>query len=134
MDFTPEIFEKEFEVQESDLDKQQHVNNVQFVQWVQDIAEAHWEARATDEQKNGHFWVVVKHEIAYKKEAFLGDQILMQTYVGETTNVTSVRHVIIKNKETDKVLVEAQTTWCLLDAETRRPARITAAMKRVFEK
>lgn len=134
MDFSPEIFEKEFEVQESDLDKQQHVNNVQFVQWVQDIAEAHWEARATDEQKSGHFWVVVKHEIAYKKEAFLGDQILMQTYVGETTNVTSVRHVIIKNKETDKVLVEAQTTWCLLDAETRRPARITPVMKRVFEK
>ena len=41
----------EFAVRESDLDKQQHVNNVQYVQWVQDIAEAHWEARATPEQK-----------------------------------------------------------------------------------
>ncbi len=134
MAYNPEIYEQDFAVQESDLDKQQHVNNVQFVQWVQDIAEAHWEARATEDQKQDYFWVVVKHEISYKKEAILGDSILIQTYVGETTNVTSIRHVIIKNRDTGKVLVEAQTTWCLLDAKTRRPARITPIMKRVFEK
>ncbi|MEO2127193.1 MAG: acyl-CoA thioesterase [Christiangramia sp.] len=124
----------EFAVRESDLDKQQHVNNVQYVQWVQDIAEAHWEARATPEQKEKYIWVVIKHEISYKKEAFLHDPILMQTYVGDTTNVTSVRHVIIKNKESGKSLAEAKTTWCLLDAESRKPAKISEEMKKVFEK
>lgn len=132
MEQNPDIYEKELVVTEKHLDKQKHVNNVQYVQWVQDIAEEHWEKRATEEQKKKFVWVVVKHEINYKKEAFLNDPILLQTYVGAATHVTSKRHVIIKNKDTDKVLVEAQTTWCLLDSETKKPAKISEELKRVF--
>ncbi len=132
MEQNPEIYEKELVVTESHLDKQKHVNNVQYVQWVQDVAEEHWEKKATEEQIEKFVWVVVKHVINYKKEAFLNDSILLQTYVGEVTHVTSLRHVIIKNKDTDKVLAEAQTTWCLLDASTKKPAKISDELKRVF--
>ncbi|MBT8296510.1 MAG: acyl-CoA thioesterase, partial [Gramella sp.] len=113
MEVTPEIFKTQLVVKKNHLDKQKHVNNVQYVQWVQDIAEQHWEERASAEQKKNVLWVVVKHEINYKREAFLNEQILLQTYVGDTTHVTSIRHVIIKNAETDKLLAEAKTTWCL---------------------
>lgn len=132
MEYNPEIYEKYLVVLEEHLDRQQHVNNVQYLQWVQDVAEEHWEARASEEQKSKVIWVVVKHEINYKKEAFLGDNILLQTYVGDVTHVTSIRHVIIKNKETDKVLAEAKTTWCLLDSETKRPVKISQQLKSVF--
>ncbi|CAL67226.1 acyl-CoA thioesterase [Christiangramia forsetii] len=132
MEINPEIYEKQLVVKETHLDKQRHVNNVEYVQWVQDVAEEHWEARASEEQKSTVIWVVVRHEIDYKKEAFLGDTISLQTYVGEVTHVTSVRHVIIKNSETDKVLAEAKTTWCLLHAETKKPAKISEELKRVF--
>jgi acyl-CoA thioester hydrolase len=102
------------------------------VQWVQDVAEEHWEARASEEQKSKVIWVVIKHEISYKKEAFLGDRISLQTYVGDTTHVTSIRHVIIKNADTNKLLAEAKTTWCLLDSETKKPVKISEELKRVF--
>ena len=105
---------------------------MQYVQWVQDVAEEHWETRATEEQKSKVIWVVVKHEISYKKEAFLKDHISLQTYVGEVTHVTSVRHVIIKNTDTGKVLAEAKTTWCLLDSATKRPVKISQQLKSVF--
>lgn len=132
METNPEIYEKKITVEEKNLDKQKHVNNVQYVQWVQDVAEEHWEVRASEEQKAKVIWVVVRHEIDYKKEAFLGDNISLQTYVGETTHVTSVRHVIIKNADTDKLLAEAKTTWCLLDAQTKRPVKISDELKSVF--
>ncbi len=132
MDLNPEIYEKTLVVEKKHLDKQKHVNNVQYVQWVQDVAEEHWEKRATTEQVEKYIWVVVKHEINYKKEAFLGDNISLQTYVGEATHVTSVRHVIIKNADNGKLLAEAKTTWCLLDAETKKPSKISDQLKRVF--
>lgn len=132
MELNPEIYEKTIVVKEKDLDKQQHVNNVQYVQWVQDVAEEHWEKRASEEQKSKVIWVVVKHEINYKKEAFLNDPISLQTYVGDATHVTSIRHVIIKNAETDKLLAEAKTTWCLLDKETKKPVKISEELKKVF--
>lgn len=132
MELNPEIYEKKLVVEEKHLDQQQHVNNVQYVQWIQDVAEEHWEARASEEQRSKVIWVVVKHEISYKKEAFLGDNISLQTYVGEATHVTSLRHVIIKNADTDKVLAEAKTTWCLLDAETKKPVKISQELKSVF--
>ena len=132
METNPEIFEEMLVVEETHLDKQKHVNNVQYVQWVQDIAEKHWEARASEDQKAKVIWVVVRHEIDYKREAFLGEQISLQTYVGKTTHVTSQRHVIIKNADTDKLLAEAKTTWCLLDSETKKPVKISEELKRVF--
>ena len=133
MDKTPQIYQKNLQVEKSHLDNQQHVNNVQYVQWVQDIAEEHWESRATPEQKREFFWVVVKHEIDYKRQAFLNDQLSMQTYVDETTHVTSLRHVIIKNAENDQVIVEAKTVWCLMNAETKKPAKISEEMIGLFQ-
>ncbi|WP_282017821.1 acyl-CoA thioesterase [Salegentibacter mishustinae] len=130
---TPEIFEQSFLVEKKHLDEQNHVNNVQYVQWVQDVARAHWEVRATKEQNDKFFWIVVKHEISYKQQAFLGDKILLQTYVGETSHVKSTRHVIIKNADSGKVLVEAKTTWALMDQEKKKPAKISEELKKVFQ-
>ncbi|HSI70205.1 MAG TPA: acyl-ACP thioesterase domain-containing protein, partial [Gillisia sp.] len=59
-------------------------------------------------------------------------EILLQTYVGDHTHVTSQRHVIIQNKTTNKILIQALSTWCLLDAKTKRPAKITEGMFRDF--
>ena len=133
MTSTPEIFEQSFLVEKRHLDEQNHVNNVQYVQWVQDIAKAHWEARASQRQNLQYFWVVIKHEINYKKQAFLGNEILIQTYVSETSHVKSIRHVIIKNADTKKVLVEAKTTWALMDQEKKRPTKISEELKRIFQ-
>lgn len=116
------------------LDDLNHVNNVTYVQWIQDIAKEHWEVRAPDQLKKDFIWVVIRHEIDYKMQAFLGDDILIETYVGETTFVTSERFVNIKNAETGKILVAAKSMWCLLDADSKRPTKITEDLRTVFHK
>lgn len=128
----PELYETTLIVEKSHLDKQNHVNNVQYVQWVQDIAEEHWEVRASQKQKSDFIWVVIRHEIDYKKEAVLGDKILLQTHVGDSTHVTSKRHVFIKNAETGALLAKAETTWCLLNAHNKKPVKISMDLIEVF--
>lgn len=129
-----ELFEQTLLVTADDLDELEHVNNVRYVQWIQDIAKSHWEKRATPEMKESYFWVVVRHEIDYKRQALLNDELLLQTYVGEQTHVTSNRYVNILNKVTGKLLVQAKSTWCLMDTETKKPVKISEEMLRVFSK
>ena len=132
MSGTPEIFEKTITVIASDLDELNHVNNVQYVQWIQDIAKEHWEKRASEEILGAYFWVVNRHEIDYKQQAFLDDELIIQTFVGEHTHVTSQRLVNIVNKKTNKVLVKAKSTWCLMDYKNKKPVKISQEMLRVF--
>lgn len=136
MSATPEIFEQTIKVTKDDLDELEHVNNVRYVQWIQDIAKAHWEKRAPEEMKKEFFWVVIRHEVDYKQQAFLEDELLLKTFIGDQTHVTSTRHVTILNlnKETGKVLVEAKSTWCLMNLETKRPFKITPQMLQIFTK
>ena len=134
MNLSPEIFEQTIKVTKADLDDLQHVNNVRYVQWMEDIAKAHWNARASDEIKENYFWIVIRHEIDYKGQAFLGDEILLQTYVGQHTHVTSQRMVNILNKKTREVLIKAKSTWCLMDYKTKKPVKISEEMVRVFYK
>lgn len=121
-------------VTEDDLDELHHVNNVRYVQWIQDIAKEHWDVRATDELKEKFFWVVIRHEIDYKKQAFLNDELLIETFVGDTTFVTSDRFVNVKKAATGEVLVAAKSTWCLLDTATKRPTKINDELRTVFHK
>lgn len=132
MNQTPEIFEQIIQVSEKDLDDLQHVNNVRYVQWMEDIAKLHWEEKAEQEYKDKFFWVVIRHEIDYKGQAFMDDELLLQTFVGEHTHVTSQRHVVIRNKKTNNILINAKSNWCLMNVETKRPAKISEDMFRNF--
>ena len=133
MSANSELYQKHINVSEDDLDDQQHVNNVRYVQWIQDVAQEHWETRASEEQKAGLAWVVVRHEIDYKREALLNDEILLETRIIDTTHVTSLREVIIKNNNSGKLLAQAKTTWCLLDQKTKKPQHISNELKQIFQ-
>ena len=129
-----EIYSHKRTVEDDDLDELEHVNNVRYVQWIQDIAKEHWEVRATKQLKEDFFWVVIRHEIDYKKEGLLNDELLIETYVGDTTFVTSERFVNIKNASTGDILVAAKSVWCLLDTSSKRPTKITPELRVVFHK
>ena len=117
------MFSHSFCVKASDLDEQGHVNNVTYLRWIQDVAVAHWLSVAGEDVLSRYTWVVTRHEIDYKREAFEGDEITVETCVGERTRVTWDRHTKITSGE--KLLAEARTVWCLVERERGRPAKIT---------
>lgn len=109
-------------VEAAHIDVLNHVNNVVYMQWVNDASEKHWSILSNSEINTRYFWVCLRHEIDYLGEAFLGDEVTVFTWVGASKGVKSVRHVeIIKGK---KVIAKAASTWCLIDAKTQKPTRI----------
>ncbi len=127
------IFEQEITVTSKDIDELHHVNNVVYVQWVQDVAKAHWEKIAPAEVQAKYIWMVLRHEVDYRGQAVEGDVLMAKTWVAWSEGVKSERHVEILRLETGKILAKAKTLWCLLDAHTKRPRRIESDITAVFQ-
>jgi len=128
-----EIHEKTLIVKEPHLDELNHVNNVQYVQWVQDVAEEHWLKNASSDILSQYFWVLISHHIEYKNQARLGDPIKLKTFIVKNEGVKSVRRVEISNLKTDQLLALSDTTWCLINAKTHKPSRVTKEIIRLFD-
>jgi acyl-CoA thioester hydrolase len=116
----------------ADIDELNHVNNVVFVRWVQDVAAAHWMATSTDELRACYSWMLLRHEIDYLGQAFLGDRLIGTTWVGEAKGATFERFVELKKD--GKVITKSRTVWALLDAKTLKPRRIDQGMNVLFAK
>ena len=125
---TPEVYEKRIIVKPEHLDDLNHVNNVQYLQWIQDIAKAHWEKKAKSEWLEDFVWVALSHQIEYKKPAFLRDKLLIQTHVHQFTGVKSHRFTRISNLETGQLLTQSATWWCMLNRESGKPSRVKQEM------
>jgi acyl-CoA thioester hydrolase len=123
-------FEHSFQVKPDDIDQQGHVNNVRFVQWIQDVAVAHWFHAATKEQLASVTWVVLRHEVDYLRPAFESEEITACTWVGKATAAKCERFTEIRRGE--KILVRAKSLWCVLDSTTLRPCRIADELKEKF--
>lgn len=126
----PHAFQWTIELEERHFDQLQHVNNVVYLQWVQEIAAAHWKVLSANTVLD-LVWVVRRHELDYLKPALKGDALTAYTWVGESKGALSVRHVHILNQKQELVL-RAQTTWCPLDKKNFRPMRITDDLMRIL--
>jgi len=124
-------FSHSFRVSADDIDEQRHVNNVAFVRWIQEVAVAHWLSRTTEAQREKFTWIVIRHEIDYKKQAFENEEITATTWVGEPTRISWERFTEITRGES--LLVKARSVWCLIDRETSKPTRITLELKELFQ-
>lgn len=119
-------------VQPSDIDELNHVNNVVYVRWVQEVAVAHWNTMASEQLKNEVAWMLHRHEIDYKNQSFLGDTITGYTWVGEAKGATFERFV--KLMRGDVELTFSRMVWVMLDAKTLKPKRIDARMIELLRK
>ena len=123
MDERP-IFEMVLTAGPEHIDILGHVNNAVWVQWMEQVAVAHWESVADAAHKDAYFWVVVRHEIDYLRPAFEGDRIVARTWVGEAPRGAKFdRHLEFTGKD-GRVCVRARTDWAIIDKAAGRPIRV----------
>ena len=127
-----EPFELAIAIQPADIDQLGHVNNVTYLRWVQDVAEAHWMATAPLEDQRNLRWVVVRHEIDYKQAAYLGDGIIARTWVGSASRIRFERHTELLRSSDRILLAKARTVWCPLNAETGKPVSVSETVRAAF--
>ncbi|WP_422928298.1 acyl-CoA thioesterase [Singulisphaera sp. PoT] len=125
-------FDHPIAVKDRDIDNNGHANNVVYLRWVQDAAVAHWTAVVEPEVVANLSWVVVRHEIDYKKPAFAGDALIATTWLGEITAATTERLCEIRREKDGELLARSRTIWCAIDAKSGRPKRLDARIRSYF--
>jgi acyl-CoA thioester hydrolase len=113
-----------------DIDFMGHVNNARYLNWVQDAVLAHWRGLAPPQAVAERAWVALKHEITYRKPAFLDDAVVANVLLESIQGARAFYHTVIQRGE--EVLAEVRSSWCCIDAETLRPARIGADIAAYF--
>jgi acyl-CoA thioester hydrolase len=118
-------------IEMADIDFMGHVNNASYLKWVQAAVVSHWEKIAPPEAVAAHLWVALKHEITYRKPAFLDDEVIATVFLQRVHGARAFYETLIKRGE--DVLAEVKSSWCCLDAQTLRPARLaTTVVERFF--
>lgn len=120
-----EIFTQRIAIGPGDIDELGHVNNVVYLRWAQEIAIAHWQARASAEMIGAYVWVVARHEVDYRAALKLGDDAEARTWVAAAPQgATWARYVEIGEPGAEKPAAAITSNWVLLDAATRRVKRV----------
>ena len=114
-----------------DIDELGHVNNTVYLRWVQEVAVAHWQAVAPIDDIARRVWVVTRHEIDYRHPTLVGEPLVATTWVGNPKGARFDRFVEIRGSD-GSLRCAAHTDWALLDAESRRPLRVTPALEALF--
>jgi len=122
------------QVPASAIDENGHVNNVEFVRWMQDAAVAHSDAVGGTAATRAHnaIWVVRKHEIEYRGQAFVGDQIEVRTWIHDCRHVSSRRKYEFHRPADNTLLARGTTDWVLLDAKTFAPLPIPQDIQNLY--
>lgn len=110
------------DVAEEDIDFMGHVNNASYLKWVQAAVISHWQHLAPVEAVAQHLWVALKHEITYRRPAFLEDDVVATVLLEKVQGARAFYETVIMRG--GEVLAEVKSSWCCVDAKTLRPARL----------
>jgi acyl-CoA thioester hydrolase len=114
----------------ADIDHMGHVNNAVYLNWVQEAVVAYWEKVAPAEAVARHLWVALKHEITYRRPAFIDDAVVATVVAERVEGARAMFTTLIRRGE--DVLAEVKSSWCALDTDTRRPVRVAKDIVRRF--
>jgi acyl-CoA thioester hydrolase len=132
----PRVLIQEIQVPPAAIDVNGHVNNLAYLQWMQDVAIQHSNAQGWPlerYQAAGTGWVVRSHFIEYLLPAFLGETLTVLTWVTGFKRHTSPRRYLFWRRQDRQVVARAETLWIFVNARTGRPERVAPEVAGAFE-
>lgn len=132
----PAVFFWEHTVREEEIDEQGHVNNLEYLKWMQSAAVAHSTEQGWSTERyidEGSAFVVRSHSIEYLAATFAGQNIVVETWVTGFQKVTSLRKYLIRRPDDDALLARAETNWAYIGRKRGVPRRIPQELIDSFE-
>lgn len=129
------IHTSEFAIRFYECDAYGHVNNSNYVRYMQEAAFAASAAAGfPDEeyQRMGVLWLIRDTEIEYLSPLRYGDTAQVTTWVDDFRRVRSRRNYEVRRKGEDQVMARGTTDWVLLDRESLHPVSVPDQMKQAF--
>ena len=132
----PAIYEHALVVSAEEIDRLGHVNNLVYMSWLQAAALAHsaaqgWTAERYEQMGCG--WVVRAHQIKYLQPAYVGESIVVRTWVADMKKVASTRRYRVLRAADQALLASAMTEWAFVDYTSGTLKRIPDEVWRSFE-
>lgn len=112
-----------------------HVNNVMYLQWMQDAAWAHSQYLGLDlaaYQRLDAAMVARQHELTYLSACFLEDQLILKTWLTKNDGFNLFRHYEIIRQSDHKKVFEATTHWVCVKMSSGRPIRMPEEFKKAY--
>ncbi|MGE8653845.1 MAG: acyl-CoA thioesterase [Acinetobacter gandensis] len=131
-----DIFDLKITVQAEHIDTLNHVNNVVYVSWMQDVATAHIEALGLGLKEYielKHAMVAVEHHVQYRKAAFEGEEIILRTWLNDINALYSFRQYVFYRPKDETVLFTANTQWACVEIATGRPKRMSPTFTQAYQ-
>ena len=125
----PGVFTLRRRVGWRDIDPAQHVNNANYLAYIEDcgveVAAAYgW---PMTRMMAGGFGIVARRfRIEYRQAAILGDTLEIATWLSDFKRATVVRHYTIKRVSDGELIARAHVLWVWVDLDSSRPMRIPA--------
>ncbi len=128
----PPIFAYSITVPQSAIDDYGHVNNVIYLQWMQDAAIRHPESVPEYKLPENRGWFAREHRIEYIAPAYLGDEIEVRTWISEYKRIRVIRKYEFFRKADSKVITKGETLWIFVELTTGKPITIPLEIQALF--
>jgi len=131
----PLTHERTFRVRHYECDGYGHVNNTNYLRYMQEAAFEASAAAGYDLARYaelGHHWLVRETEIEYLAPLRYGDSVRVKTWVEDFQRVRSRRAYELYRAGDGTLAARGTTDWVYLNSQTGRPDRIPAEMVAAF--
>jgi acyl-CoA thioester hydrolase len=130
------IFDLNIQVQAKHIDVLGHVNNVMYIQWMQDVASAHIETLGLGLARYlelKHAMVAVEHHVQYRKAALEGEEIILRTWLDDINALYSFRQYAFYRPKDQSVLFVGNTKWACIEIDSGRPKRMSPSFTQAYQ-
>ncbi len=130
-----QTFEYSLTVGRESIDENGHVNNIEYMKWMERAAILHTESVGWNHEaykRIGRAWFARSNHIDYYKPTYEGEEITVKTWVQDMKRIKSTRIYEIIRSEDGTLLAKGETQWVFVDIETGRPAAITDEVAKAF--
>ncbi len=131
----PQPFTVEMQVQAQHIDLMRHTNNVNYLQWLEDVAWAHSVALGlspAEYEALGHGMVVRQHELTYLQPSRLGEHLLLATWITEVDRLSLHRRFQFIRAEDGATIFRGRTHYVCVDIAEGRVRRMPEPFQRIY--
>ena len=126
----------EIKVRGYHVDIFRHVNNARYLEFLEEARWAFAEGNTNflNIIHNGYDFNVVNININYRRPAATNDVLIIETELAKINRRSGVIRQTIKLKDTDKIIVDADITFILLDIKQNKAAVFEGEILYALEK
>ena len=125
------------DVADTHIDLMRHVNNVHYLQWLENVAWDHSVAlgmRPEDYTRLGQGMVVRRHELDYVAPALLGDRVLLATWIVGLDRLSLHRRYQFVRESDGATLFRGATHFVCVEIASGKVRRMPAEFTEVYSR